>query len=1073
MKLTVSLLSVLTLGLLGSPVPAGNLVLNGGFERGRIGWTDSWATGRAPVVRDERRSRRGRGCLVISAEGGNVGADGRDIYVDLDFDPTQRQRLSAWVFNEGITQGGFGLRFYALDAGGKTLTMKSLGNVGPSSPEGRWKHVAAEVGPGTSLAFPARTDHVMIRFSFWSPDGRCRGRVRVDDVSFAPAEDEPQAAKHPANRTGKGAVAVWRDDVPVVGVASAPRRIASCLRSAGYGVNRLSTDELAHPGILRAGAYDLLILPHGEVYPAAGATALRRYLRSGGHLIALGGRCLRQPIYPSTDGWTLNPTDARRDGSTRPMLELTEQRVSELAKRMARGGQPAEVSCCTDDTGRPALRVLVPELRTYTYARFSTRGAADETVVAFRARGLAGTPHLCVEVNEQDGSRWKAVVPLTEAWKDYTLSLGSFVAYASPQRGGPGDVPDAAKIRRVGFGFPTSLVGQGQRGFELSQVAWRTGTVDPQEVARGSLTYQAPSALVRAFGSELRLRRQHGAVTAFVGSRRVDSAAWLRPDPDQNVFSSALTIDGPVSGWTATVLETDAYEPAGRDRPGEFLPTVRYARSIPLLRTPSGEPLAALFLHVQGTFAPGRWACFGVTDRDLFEPGNETWDRAFATLVDRMIGGTFVEALRPGFDVHDGRVRMRLRATLTSMAGRRQKVTLRTRLMPTSGRVALAEREVAVDLAPGESREVIALSAATDAFDWRAFRAVCDLVIDGERVDRIGTTVDVRDTLLAVCDRLVATQQERGDGKFSGVAFVDNRGARGLLAAYDITDRKAYLDAAVSWGEAMLAEQRPDGGYLMGYGYHADGNECFVADGGEIACGVARLIAYVPEDQARRFSQSLRDYMRYRESFRCEGGGIGVGWCRRDYGARPIKPLDKITKIYAPERNIYTIGCTLAAATMHARLTGDPQDNDAAVRDAHWWLERCTSTKGGAFVESAVWAHRYLTGGGIRQATESFLLERFLPHVVPASSHWWTGGGGRTVQGLEGLSYVHHRIEQRADVLATLMRATYHLCSPEALSGLPRLLEKEAFSSDEWRYIEFAAVSLPNLIVPEITRKGF
>jgi hypothetical protein len=156
---------------------------------------------------------------------------------------------------------------------------------------------------------------------------------------------------------------------------------------------------------------------------------------------------------------------------------------------------------------------------------------------------------------------------------------------------------------------------------------------------------------------------------------------------------------------------------------------------------------------------------------------------------------------------------------------------------------------------------------------------------------------------------------------------------------------------------------------------------------------------------------------------------------------------------------------------MHARLTGDPRHNAAAVRDAYWWLERCKSTTGGAFVESAVWAHAYLRGNGIRKATEQFLRERFVPHVTEPTSRWWTMGAGRTVQGLDGLAYYFDRIEKNPQVLATLMRATYHVCSPEALSGVPRILGKEELTRDEWLYLNFAAVSLPGLLRPEIVRE--
>jgi len=51
------------------------------------------------------------------------------------------------------------------------------------------------------------------------------------------------------------------------------------------------------------------------------------------------------------------------------------------------------------------------------------------------------------------------------------------------------------------------------------------------------------------------------------------------------------------------------------------------------------------------------------------------------------------------------------------------------------------------------------------------------------------------------------------------------------------------------------------------------------------------------------------------------------------------------------------------------------------------------------------------------------------------------------------------------------MRATYHVCSPQALSGIPRVLTKEDLSGDEWRYLHFASVSLPDLLESEIIRK--
>ncbi len=454
-----------------------------------------------------------------------------------------------------------------------------------------------------------------------------------------------------------------------------------------------------------------------------------------------------------------------------------------------------------------------------------------------------------------------------------------------------------------------------------------------------------------------------------------------------------MTLSGGFSGKTATMPETNTYLLSGyrATRRYPFPPTEKTARCVPLLVTPDGRPAASLFHHLAGPYAGGLWACFGVTNRDLFPSSDEAMGDAFVTLVDRMLGTASLVDIKPRFIADSDGVWMEGFATVANHGLVRQELDIHTSLVPAAGGGAWREESVSIRLCGGVSKEILLLRAKADAFDWKDFSVVCRLRnagkttcgagvppaqcsrdgrttnaeaispaflrADGQTIDTIKTSVDVRAALLAVCDRFVQRQRSRGDGKIHGYGFVDNRGARAQLAAYELFDRQEYLDAAVRWGEAILAEQRDDGGYRMGYGYYAEGDECFVADGGEIACAVARLIAYVPNEDRERYSDSLKSYMAYRDSFRCEGGGIGVGWCKSDYGSRPIERLD----------------------------------NDCVEKDPQ--------------------------------------------------------------------------------VLAALMPVTYHVCSAEALSGIPRILKKKELSPSEWLYLNFAAVSLPGLLEPEIIRK--
>jgi len=923
--------------------------------------------------------------------------------------------------------------------------------------------------------FPAQTDHVVVRFSFWDTAGDCRGSVAIDDVFFGPAESRAAVSDRAFRRTAKGAVAVWCDDLPDVQANADPRHLANLLEEASFGVNLLNTRELSDRCVLDADRFDLLVLPYGEAYPAAGAVAIRRFLADGGRLISLGGRCFRRPIQSSINAQVGSGPQEANSKPPRPISQFVEAEVVSLARQMAQGDMPARVTPLVGPGGVKAIRVMIDKLPTYKYIPFTTRGEEGYTILHFRARGIEGTPHLCIELNEADGSRWKAIVGLTPEWKTYELSTGQFASYATAGRGGPGDHFHVGQARRVAFGFPHTLVGSGKCGFELARPEWRASDVSPQQMAHVNMLFSMAPELVRAFGPAIKPPGTAGDVTAFFGSEPFEQMSGLRAAPGQTVFFRDLVVQGDFSGWTATMLEDNLPLLRRQDSKyaRDFLPTEWAARTVPLLLTPDGRPAAALFFNLTGNYADTVWACFGVDNRDLFPPGDQHMGQALVELVERMLGACWLTRIEPRLAVADGRIRMRFVVTCANHASTPAKLDIQARLVGGDDAQVEAERTSTFDLPGGTSHDLTVLEVDPTQFDWRQFRVECRLADAGRLADQMSTSLDVRATLLAVCERFVARQKERRDGKFSGTAFVDNRGVRGLLAAYDLTGDRRYLEAAITWGRAIIAEQREDGGYLMGYGYYPQGDECYVADGGEIACGIARLVSYVPKDQRQRFLDSLAAYMSYRDSFRCEGGGIGVGWCMSDYGVRPIKRLDKLTKIYAPERNIYTIGCTLTAAVMHAQLTGKPEDNAAAVRDAYWWMERCQSTSGGAFVESAVWANKFLTGSAIKRDTAEFLRTRFLPHVTRSENPWWADGGGRTVQGLDGLAYYYHTIEEDPKVLAALIRAAWHVASPQSPGGIPRVLLSRELNQDQWRYLHFASVSLPELLEPEIVRKPF
>jgi hypothetical protein len=270
----------------------------------------------------------------------------------------------------------------------------------------------------------------------------------------------------------------------------------------------------------------------------------------------------------------------------------------------------------------------------------------------------------------------------------------------------------------------------------------------------------------------------------------------------------------------------------------------------------------------------------------------------------------------------------------------------------------------------------------------------------------------------------------------------------------------------------MARLQRDDGGYRMGYGITTRGEACYVADGGEVALAVARLVTYTKGAQQQRLIDSVKAYMGYRESFRQPNGAIGVGWCLHDYGQRPITPLEKPTRIYAGETNQYTIGCTLGAAWAYASITGDPADRAMAVRDTEWLLENYDRLSG-ASVESAIWAHRHVADGALKGRIEAHLRESFRAWIVAPADRSWLAGGGRSVLNLDAIAYWLEHIERDPEMEATLARWLYALCGSNSTSAVSHLLEADSRNGAENRFLCFAAVALADAVQPTVSLKDF
>jgi len=515
-------------------------------------------------------------------------------------------------------------------------------------------------------------------------------------------------------------------------------------------------------------------------------------------------------------------------------------------------------------------QIAVPALAGWAYAAFDLPALTDaDAGLVFEARDAGGTPQLALELVEQDGSRWKQVVDLGKDWQTYRLHTSGFASYASPARNGAQDGFRPSQGRRLTIGFTKGMLGGGTHRFELRHLR-----VHRADVPAGRLTAaEVPHAVNAA--------ARWYFPTAADGFRRT---VW------PTCFAATAAAD---DGWLVNGPS------AQDDRTGLF--PHQGQQDWRLLR-PSNDPAIGLVSHHAGPYSGSAWAAVGhqtLSEADLV---------ALHALLAELAAGPALSPLqvRPAVP---SETRMVAQVTIVNRATAPLRDQLR--LLDGAGQTLA---QVPLDLAP---RQAAGLTLPLPDLAWGEPLRLSLALRDHRLLDPPTAGLDLRTSLREMADFFVASGAD--DGKFSGVSFVDNRGARTLLGAWRIFEERTYLDAAVAWGNAMVPSsvrrRVPHGlGSLAGRG---------------LLCRRRR------RDRGRHRLPRARPRGEQRETFKISTlhglpqdfpvptGGIGVGGASR-LRPRPVVPLDTPTRIYAPEQNPHHL-LHLRRGLRPCRLGATPQ----------------------------------------------------------------------------------------------------------------------------------------------------
>ncbi|MEA3401403.1 MAG: hypothetical protein U9R79_09215 [Armatimonadota bacterium] len=853
-------------------------------------------------------------------------------------------------------------------------------------------------------------------------------------------------------------VGVWQPpaDTPL---AAEPADMVDLLSDDGFDARTISTDELLDPAALTAERIPLLVIPTVGVYPDDGVPVLEDYLRAGGRVLSVGGVPFSRPLVRGEDGWQTAAIPEEPPGEVITIADFEETAPQGIAIRGGEG-EPMAWEVVTADGGQ-CLRATVADLEQWQYVELPITGTGDErlTILRFRARGDASTPLLGLELNETDDSRWKYVVPLSEQWREYRIFIPHFLSYATEDRGGEGDYLHPEQLSTLSFGFTRGMVGEGPHTIWLDDIQrWEFAPPSREAVPRDRTRIAATAA---AYGKLVKLpaEQELRLVEMFATSARFEGAA-LQATGGAGILQPGDEPPGRWSGWAVHVQPDGrpAYEDAAIHR-------ARVCTVMPLLTAHrDGRELgpAAMVLHPLEGWRGSSIGCLCLDASDIrSEP---MLAAAVTEMADYLLRRPRILAFRSVFRLMDGIPTMILQADVATPLDDGQ-FTLLCRVTDLDGTERWRD-EMPVDVKPGSVliAEVPAMPA--DRFDLAHYRASVDTVGDGDG-DRAELVVDTRGVMQRLCDFFVEAQSD--DGTFAGSGYVDERAARGLLAMYELTGDERYRQAAIRWGDHEIAQQREDGGYRMGYGIKDTGEACYVADGGEIAIGMARLVEHVPDDRRDEYVQSLRDYFRYRESFRLDDGKIGVGWVfHARYTAAGGEEVYE-EPVRSDKSFGFVCGCTLAATAAWAEIADDPAVREMARHDARWFLEDELQARS-VFAEAAQWAHYFIDDPEIRAGLEERMRETLLPFVAQPDG-WWFASGGRSGVTLGALNYYHQRIDPSPQALTGVMRGLYYTVADASPSRLQKIIEKGPGGHNEWRYLCYSAVSLAEILEPTITMR--
>lgn len=244
----------------------------------------------------------------------------------------------------------------------------------------------------------------------------------------------------------------------------------------------IDLESLSSGALGRAG-YDLLILPTCASLPLESRRAIEGFLAGGGDLLALGAPAFTDPLWRSGDRWYSKKGWREllvRQRTTHLLFDFERTDLGNWQRHSNTPKSPVHRNLVDGPHGK-ALELRVENLQgweTLASPPLENPFPGDNRLMCLHARGSRQTRLLSLEWREKDGSRWIAVVPVSEKWRRVVLAPEDFKFWTSvPNRGRRGDIfkPSNAVQLIVGVAWSHTGPRGGEYQFAVDEIGTAPG----------------------------------------------------------------------------------------------------------------------------------------------------------------------------------------------------------------------------------------------------------------------------------------------------------------------------------------------------------------------------------------------------------------------------------------------------------------------------------------------------------------------------------------------------------------------------------------------------------------------